>query len=231
MVTSSGHLIALCGIDGSGKTVQCELLGRHAREAGLRVETVSFPRYGEGFFGELVARYLRGEFAQDPAVVNPYLAALPFACDRWEAAPKIRAWLAEGALVLCNRYVAANLAHQGSKIAAPQARREFLDWLEKLEYGVFQLPRPDLQILLDVPPQIAVELVSRKAQRPYLQQAKDIHENSLVHLRATSELYRHLACGAGWVTIECALSGRLRAPESIAQEVWTAVSRLIYHKS
>jgi dTMP kinase len=223
----AGKLVAICGIDGSGKTLQCELLCRRAREAGVRVETISFPRYGEGFFGELIARYLRGEFGEEPGEVSPYLAALPFACDRWEAAPAMRAWLAEGALVVCNRYVSANLAHQGAKISSDAERRKFLNWLEQLEYQIFQLPRPDLQVLLDVPAELAQELILKKARRQYTRQKRDIHESDIAYQGLTREVYRGLAASPGWVTIECAPGGRLPPPEEIAEKVWQHVSKLI----
>ena len=223
-----GCLIAICGIDGSGKTVQTELLCRRAQQAGWSVQSMEFPRYREGFFGPLIARYLRGDFAKDPAAVSPYLAALPFACDRWEASPRLQGWLREGALVVCNRYVAANLAHQGGKIQSAQERREFLHWVEKLEYEVFALPRPDLQVWLDMPPEIAVRLIARKKQRGYLAQGRDIHESSLAHLEATREVYRQLASEtAAWVTVECAAEGQPLPPEQIAEQVWRRVKPLL----
>lgn len=223
-----GRLIAICGIDGSGKSVQADMLARRATEAGLRAEVICFPRYGEGFFGELVARYLRGEFAQDPSAVSPYLAALPFACDRWQAAPTLRAWLDEGAVVICNRYVPANLAHQGAKIADPVERRRFTQWVEELEYNVFGLPKPELHLWLDMPVEVAVELIGRKSPRGYLQRRADIHENSRQHLAATREAYGELARdGADWLTVSCARAGRPLPPEEIARKLWQAVSRVL----
>ncbi len=229
MGAKRGFLVAICGIDGSGKTVQTELLAARAREAGWRVETMEFPRYGEGVFGEVIARYLRGEFAREAAAVNPYLAALPFACDRWQAAPTLRRWLGDGALVVCNRFVGANLAHQGAKLPDPAERARFLDWVRELEYEVFELPRPDLQVWLEMPPALAVELISKKSERKYLRQQRDIHESSLPHLEATHEVYRELAAEEpGWVRVECAPAGRLLSPEEVAAKVWTTVSRMVY---
>jgi dTMP kinase len=222
-------VVAICGIDGSGKSLQCDLVARRARAEGLRVEGIEFPRYGEGFFADVVARYLRGEFAADPAAVSPYLAALPFALDRWQAAPTLRRWLEEGALVLCNRYVAANLAHQGAKIGPGEARRDFLSWLEELEYGILELPRPDLQVWLDMPPEVAVRLIGRKGRRAYLEGARDIHESSPSHLRAAGEVYRELAQGRpGWLTVECAPEGTLLPPERITDVIWSHLRPLLY---
>jgi len=225
--STPGCLIAMCGIDGSGKTLQCSALESRARAGGRRVERIAFPRYDEGFFGKLVARYLRGEFALDPQGVSPYLAALPFACDRWQAAPQLRAWLEGGAVVICDRYVAANLAHQGAKIEREEERLEFARWIEELEYDVFALPRPDLQVLLDVPPPLAARLIAAKGERAYLENGKDIHESSMPHLQATYEAYSRLAQGPGWVRIDCAPGGEVLPPEQIAQAVWDAVSPLL----
>ena len=225
---TTGRLVVLCGIDGSGKTVQTRALAERACAAGLSVQTIEFPRYHEGFFGQVIARYLRGDFGEDPSQINPYLAAIPFACDRWDAAPRIRQWLQEGALVVCNRYVSANLAHQGGKIAAPAARQEFFDWLSEMEYGVFAIPRPDMQLWLDMPPRIAVELIARKGRRAYLGTQQDIHERSLAHLEATRQAYAELAArDETWRTVLCVSAGRPLPVEAIAEKVWAAVSDLI----
>ncbi|MDP6107029.1 MAG: thymidylate kinase [Candidatus Brocadiia bacterium] len=222
-MAKKGRLIAICGIDGSGKTVQSALLAERAQASGWRVETIGFPRYTEGLFGELVARYLRGEFASTAQEVSPYLAALPFACDRWQAGPQLRSWLADEAAVICNRYVSANMAHQGAKIRDRAERRHFLDWVAELEYGVFDLPRPDLHVLLDVTPAVSARLVAGKGKRAYLKEGRDIHESDAAYLKDTWELYDELAESASdWVRIKCAPGGDLLGPEQIAEEVWRA---------
>ena len=225
----TGRLVVLCGIDGSGKTVQKEALALRARSEGLKVRTIDFPRYDEGPFGELIARYLRGEFAADPLNVDPYLASLPFACDRWQAAPLIRRWLAEGALVICNRYVAANLAHQGGKTESPRSRKAFVRWVCSVEYEVFQVPRPDLHVLLDMPAEVATQLVKKKGKRDYLRKKQDIHEKHMEHLEATRRMYQWLARNnADWVRIQCARTGAPRPVEAVAEKVWSLVSRLFH---
>ncbi len=226
-----GRLIAICGIDGSGKTTQTALLSDRARAEGFSVEQVSFPRYGEGFFAELIERYLRGEFAASAAEVSPYLASLPYACDRWEAAPRLREWLAAGRLVLCNRYVPANLAHQGSKVPPGEQQGAFFEWVERLEYGVFALPRPDLHVLLDMDPVHAAELLTRRSRPSGPSREQDIHERDMGHLKATARTYRELARRAPeqWAVIPCAEGGSVRPPTRIADAVWAAVSQVLYN--
>jgi len=229
--TRRSRLVAICGIDGSGKATQTDLLARRAEADGLAVESLSFPRYGDGFFGELIERYLRGEFAPRAGDVSPYLASLPYACDRWEAAPRIRAWLDEGRLVLCNRYVPANVAHQGAKMTSEQDWRAFADWVDRLEYGVFGLPRPDLHLLLDVPAAIAARLCRHRRRADTGADQRDIHEDDMAHLEATAAIYRRLAQeGAGrWLTVQCLEGDRLLPPDRIADRAWAEAQAILYN--
>ncbi len=226
-----GKLVAICGIDGAGKATQTALLAQRAQAEGFAVQQVSFPRYGEGFFADLVERYLRGEFAARAAEVSPYLAALPYACDRWEAGPRLREWLAKGCLVLCNRYVPANLAHQGCKISSQAERRVFFQWVDRLEYEVFNLPRPSLHVLLDIEPAHAAELLRRRDRAEGRARTQDIHEKDMSHLEATAETYRQLASdsSAPWAVIPCVQADALLPPEDIAERVWAAVRGIVYN--
>jgi dTMP kinase len=224
-----GRLLAVCGTDGTGKTTQTRLLVQWARETGLPVETMSFPRYEEGFFGGLIRRYLQGEMAGRAGEVDPYLAALPYACDRWEAAPQLREWLAEGCLVVCNRYVPANMAHQGAKIREEEERARFYRWAVELEYDVFGLPRPDPHLLMDLPTDLSARLLSGREADERPEGGSDIHERDTEYLRATAEAYREIArtMPGRWVVVECAEEGRLLSPEAIAEQVRAAVTRLM----
>jgi dTMP kinase len=228
-----GALVALCGIDGSGKTTQAELLRRRAESEGLSVREMSFPRYGQGFFADLIERYLQGEFARNAADVSPYLASLPYACDRQQAAPQLRAWRQEGALVICNRYVPANMAHQGSKLPAGPQREAFLQWVQELEYDVFGIPRPDLHVLLDVPPRVSARLARARAQARGQAGAVDIHERDMDHLTSTAAVYRALAQAdpARWVVVPCTDNDALLPPETIAETLWSAVRRVLYNRA
>lgn len=220
--------MVICGIDGSGKTVQAGALAERARQEGHEVRTIEFPRYEDGFFGEVILRYLRGEYTKDASLVDPYLAAVPFACDRWEASDQLREWLEEGALVICNRYVPSNLAHQGGKLASTSERQEFFDWVLRLEYEKFGVPRPDLHVWLDMPPRIACRLMASEEDRRQISSDEDIHERSIRHLEATREAYRELAEGsANWRVVYCAEDDSPRTVGEITGEAWSAVSEIL----
>lgn len=216
-----GKLIVIEGIDGSGKRTQIDCLARAFSERGVPFTQVSFPRY-DGFFGKLVARFLNGEFGP-LASVDPHFSALLYAGDRLESKPAIEASLASGKMVLADRYIASNLAHQGARAPAEQ-RDDFIAWLKQLEYGVYGLPVEDLVIYLRLPAPEAHRLAGERGKlgaREYTKLRRDLQESDLAHLEAASSVYDSLARQSHWAKIECfeSASGTLRTPEAIHAEI------------
>jgi dTMP kinase len=221
-----GLLLAIEGIDGAGKGTQAARLAETAGAHGRRVASFSFPLYDDNPFSRAVGDYLNGEFGTADEV-HPELAALLYAGDRFHARPRIVSALQEHDLVVCDRYVASNQAHQGAKLTG-QARRRLLDWLEEVEFGEFALPRPELVILLDAPVALARRLVGRKAARGYTTLEADIHEADAAHSGATREVYLELADRDGWQVVSTADDeGAARDVDDIAAEIWAAVEPLL----
>jgi dTMP kinase len=221
-----GLLLAIEGIDGAGKGTQAARLAETAAGQGRRVASFSFPLYDDNPFSRAVADYLNGEFGTADEV-HPELAALLYAGDRFHARPRIVSALEENDLVVCDRYVASNQAHQGGKLTG-EARRRLLDWLEQVEYGEFALPRPQLVILLDAPVALARSLVGQKAARGYTTLEADIHEADAAHSSATREVYLELAERDGWQIVSTAGGdGGARDVDDIAGEIWDAVEPLL----
>lgn len=222
-----GKLIVLEGIDGSGKRTQLEMLARALSAGGITFKQLSFPRY-EGFFGKLVAQFLNGEFGSLD-LVDAHFSALLYAGDRLEIKPAIEADLAVGRIVVADRYIGSNLAHQGARV--PRERRaEFVQWLKQLEYRIYALPPEDLVIYLRLPAPEAHRLVGEKGTRDYTKLRRDILESDLAHLEAASEVYDQLAKQPKWVKIECfdAATGNLRPPEAIHADVLAAVEARVF---
>ena len=190
------------------------------------LRAVLFPNYS-GFFGNLVARFLNGEFGPLEAV-DPHFSALLYAGDRMESKPLIEAALASGKMLLADRYIGSNLAHQGARVA-PDRRAEFLQWLRKLEYEVYGLPAEDLVIYLRIPADEAHRMVGRKAAREYTDRRRDLQEASLEHLAAAADVYDELARQPNWAKIDCAdpTSGSMRPADSIHSEVLSAIATRI----
>ena len=221
-----GLLLAFEGIDGSGKGTQAGRLAETAAAAGHRVASFSFPRYDDNPFSVAVAAYLNGELGGLDEV-HPQLSALLYACDRFHARPELVAALAENDLVVCDRYVASNMAHQGAKLEG-EARAQLLEWLDTVEYGEFALPRPDVVVLLDAPAALARELVGRKGARAYTTLVADIHESDTAHGDASRAIYLELARRDGWLVVPASTSaGTLRDVDDIATEIWRALEPLL----
>lgn len=218
------RFIVIEGTDGSGKTVQLELLKERLTSEGKIVKTVDFPQYSETFFGKMVGRFLKGDFGGLDQV-DPHLAALVYAGDRWQAKEKISRWLAEGTLVLANRYTGANMAFQTARM--PEEKRdEFLNWLEELEYHIYQIPREDIVIFLHVPVEISQQLLEKKGHRDYLGgQKKDINESNIEYQREVERVYFKLIKKyPHWVLVECCdKEGQLMPPEKIHELVYNVL--------
>lgn len=220
--------IAIEGLDGAGKSTQIDLLARYVAGRGLECEYLHFPRYDSPVYGDMIGRFLRGEFGNADRV-DPFLAALLFAGDRAAAAGIIRDWLAGGKTVLVDRYVYSNVAFQCAKVADSDRRRELRDWILDTEYVRFGIPRPDVSVFLDVPFGFTARRLTEArigADRDYLQGAADIHESSLDLQRRVREEYISLA-GADpqFRIVDCAApDGGMLPPDEIAARVASAVT-------
>jgi dTMP kinase len=226
-MAARGKLIVLEGIDGSGKRTQLELLAQACTERGLPISRYAFPNYS-GYFGKLVARYLNGEFGS-LSEVDPHFSALLYAGDRFESKPFMEKDLASGCLILADRYIGSNLAHQGARVPL-QRRLDFLAWLEELEYGVYDLPPEDLIVYLSIPPGEAQRLVAQKGERDYTKLPRDIQEASLAHLKDAAEIYQSLSRQPNWLKIDCwdAAHEILRTPDAIHQDILSAVDLRVW---
>jgi dTMP kinase len=221
-MTPRGKLIALEGIDGSGKRTQLDLLAQALEARGLSLMRIAFPRY-DSSFGKLAGRYLNGDFGP-LETVDPHLSALLYAGDRFEARSEIESALAAGKIVLADRYIGSNLAHQSERVS-PEQRDEFLAWLKHVEYGIYGLPVEDLVVYLRIPAPEAYRLIGLKAPRTYTSLRHDILEADVAHLEQTAMIYDRLATEPNWVRIDCTnpASGILHSPEEIHRALLNAV--------
>lgn len=221
-----GKLIAVEGIDGSGKRTQVHLLAQALTARGHSVTCFGFPNY-DSWFGKMVAQFLNGEFGPLESV-DPHFSALLYAGDRFESKPRIQIALAEGAIVLADRYIGSNLAHQTAR-APREKRAAFIAWIEHLEYRIYALPREARVVYLRVPPRQAQELIARKAERAYTAARHDLQEASIRHLEEALAVYDELARRPNWTRIECyaEAGAALRSPEDIAREVLAAVEPVL----
>jgi thymidylate kinase/thymidylate synthase ThyX len=185
-----GVFIAIEGTDGSGKNTQFKLLSESLQKEGYKVAEFDFPQYDQpsSFF---VKEYLNGNYGSSTDV-NPYMSSLFYALDRYHAAPKIRQALEEGKIVLANRFTGSNMGHQGQKFDHQEDRKAYYLWLTSIEFSALNIPKPDKNIVLRVPAEIAQKLVDKKEVRSYTDKKRDIHEADLNHLKRAVYVYDEL---------------------------------------
>lgn len=213
--------VAIEGIDGSGKETQTRLLVERTIRAGVSASSLSFPRYGSTTAAEAITAYLSGAFGELP-FVDPMLAGLLFATDRFESRAEISRLEASHDILIFDRYVASNIAHQVSRVDSSR-RRAVREWLERVEFEVFAVPRADVTVLLDLDPVAARSAAERRAQ------PMDLHERDQDYLRACREAYLQLADGQdSWHTIRCSRPDGTRLDISeVAAAVWDSVGERI----
>ncbi|MDD2290081.1 MAG: dTMP kinase [Bacteroidales bacterium] len=184
-------LIVLEGLDGAGKSTQLKAMEAYFKERTRTVHFMHFPCYDTPVYGSLIARFLRGDSGPIDSV-DPYLVSLLFAGNRFEMAPRIRKWLQDGEVVLLDRYVYSNIAFQCAKLKNPAEREQLRDFILKMEYEHFGIPRPDVNLFLDVPLSFVKEKLESPRQgedRSYLQGKDDIHEASLSFQQRVRDVY------------------------------------------
>lgn len=219
-------IIAIEGIDGSGKNTQTKLLAKHLSEQGMKVVMLGFPCYSETFFGKEVGHYLNGSFGGLDDV-SPKLASMLYAGDRFEKKSSIENALNSGAIIIIDRYVSSNIAHQSAKVADLE-KVELQSWIETLEYDVYGLPRPNLNILLDLDASTSSKLVLMKDTRDYTSKNKDLHEENSSYLERVASVYRSLAAGSeDWEVINCLGKGGIRPIDEISREILAVVSKAL----
>jgi dTMP kinase len=223
--------IVLEGVDGSGKSTQIANLQRMFAEQGISTEYLHFPRFDAPYFGELIARFLRGELGSVEQV-DPYIVAMLYAGDRRDAAAMIRGWMAEGKVVICDRYVYSNIGYQCAKVADAEEREKLRQWILNLEYEYFAIPRPDVSLFLDVPfaftERKLMQEVREGDDRAYLNGKKDIHEQSMDLQRAVRQVYLDAAeCDENMYVVDCSLEGEMASPDVIFSKIKQVVENHI----
>jgi dTMP kinase len=214
-----GKFIVIDGTDGSGKTTQFNLLVDKLKAEGFAVEVADFPQYNTKSAG-LVEEYLSGKYGSADDV-TPYQSSIFYAVDRYDASFKIRQWLKDGKIVVANRYVSASLGHQGGKIENPLERKVFFNWLYELEYKLFNIPKPDLSLILHVEAEIAQKLAANRHREDWVGKTRDIHEENLGHLQKAEQVYLEIAqTFPDFKLIKCTREGEIMTREEIHELVW-----------
>lgn len=223
MQPNDGIFIVIEGTDGSGKGTQFKILKDRLLKNGYEVSVFDFPQYDSdsSFF---VREYLNAKYGTAEEV-GPYTGSLFYALDRYQAAPKIREALAKGHVVLANRFTGSNMAHQGTKFDNQDERKGFFIWLDNLEFVMLKIPRPNMNVVLRVPADIAQKLVDKKESRNYTDKKRDLHEADINHLQRSVQVYDDLCSmfPKDFRQIDCVRNNNLLDIETISNVLWETI--------
>ena len=213
-----GKVIVIEGTDCSGKETQSKLLEEKLKKAGKKCKRFSFPMYDTPT-GKIVGGSYLGKpeifesFFKEGAVnVDSHVASLYYAADRKYNIPQIEKYIDKGYYVILDRYTSSNQAHQGSKILDDDDRFDMYQWIDKLEYWLLKLPKPDITIFLHVP-------FDKTKKKKKNRESIDEHEKSEEHLKNAEKAYIELSELYNWNRIECIKNDKLRPIEDISEEI------------
>jgi len=220
-----GKIIVIEGSDCSGKETQSKLLEKKLKELGKKCIIFSFPTQdtptGRIINGAYLGRPEVSEsyFPEGAVNVDPHVACLYYAADRKYNMDKINQYLNDGYYVILDRYTTSNLAHQGSKIENKDERFNMYQWIDKLEYWLLGLPKPDKTIFLHMPYEYSMQL---KLNRDSL----DEHERDENHLRLAEACYIELSELYNWATIKCVKNSVIKTPDQIHKEIYKIIKNM-----
>lgn len=214
-----GKIIVIEGVNDSGKETQSKLLAQILKEEGYKVVEFSFPMYksptGKIFKECVLGKNNNGWFPEGYEKLDPYVVCLYTAADRKYHKEKIERYLKDDYIVILNRYTSSNMAHQGSRYNDSEERFFMYQWIDKLEYWLLRLPKPDCTILLKVPAKYLNQLDEKQVSFTF---QEDIFDQDLV-LKSyieLSELYN-------WDTIDCVSNDKMKSVEEIHKEIMEIV--------
>lgn len=223
--------IVLEGVDGCGKSTQIAKLREMFTQHGVESEYLHFPRFDAPYFGEMIARFLRGELGSIEQV-DPYVVALLYAEDRRDAASMIQGWLDQGKVVIVDRYVYSNVGYQCAKLGDEAEREKLRKWILSLEYDYFAIPKPDVSLFLDVPFAFTERKLAEQRvgdDRDYLNGKQDIHEQSMDLQRAVRQVYIDASnYDEDMYVVDCTTAqGEMATPEEIFGRIMQVVKTKI----
>jgi len=210
-----GKLFVFEGVDGTGKETQLNLFKKHLLSEGLKFKFHAFPRYNKpsSYFINRYLDDLESPYG-DSDSISPYMASLFYSLDRADASFGIKRWLFNNDVVVLDRYTGSNVGHQGAKLSDEGERKKYTDWLFNLEYEILQIPKPDLNIVLDNP----MDVIKRRLTE---RQNSDAHEANFDHIQKARESYLRAAKDYDNFKVISGVEGdRELTPQEIHDKVW-----------
>jgi len=221
-----GKLIVVEGTDCSGKATQSEILQKKLENEGYNTIKLSFPMYDTPTGKIVGGPYLgkehisKGWFSEGANAVPAKVASLYYAADRLYNIEVVKKYLKEDYIVILDRYVPSNMGHQAGKLKDKNERYEMFKWLEKLEYDLLELPKPDIKLFLHMPYSFSKQLQKNREEL-------DEHEQSEENLINAENAFLEMCDLFDFIKIECINNNELRSIDDISNEIFSNIIKLI----
>ena len=225
-----GKLIIIEGTDCSGKETQTKKLVQRLIAEGKKVFEFTFPKYdsptGRIIGGPYLGKSYIGDgwFPEGAPNVDALVASAYYAADRRYNINIINEHLNNGEIVIVDRYVESNMAHQGGKLDKKEDRIAMYNKLDTLEFGIMELPRPDAVIFLYMPYEYACILKKSRAEAP------DQHESNMEHLKKAEQAYLELTDIYNFVKVDCVKDDTIRTIDEIGEDVYNRACEILEMK-
>jgi dTMP kinase len=195
------------GVEGAGKTTQIALLAAWFRTIGRR-DVLTTREPGDGPLGQELRRLAL--YPPQGILVEPRAELLIMLADRAQHVGQvIQPHLSTGGIVLCDRYADSALAYQG------YGRGLDIGEIQALNDYATQGLQPDLTVLLDLDPTVGL---ARQSERNVMEdEALPFHQRVRAGFLALAAAAPHR-----WLVLDAS-----RSPETVQEEIWSAVSALL----
>lgn len=225
-------IIVIDGLDGSGKATQSAIVEKKLKDLGYNVVKASFPNYNSES-SAAVRMYLNGELGTDAKKLNPFMCSAFYAVDRAiQFCQTLREeYEKDNNIILLDRYLSANIIHQGGKFKSDDKMKDFFLWDYKFETEYLGIPKDDITIVLEVPVNVSQKLMTKRYNGN--EEKKDIHEADVEYLNLCYHSME-VACntlpseGHNWVRVSCSNDGEnIRDIEDINKEIMGHILRVL----
>ena len=215
---NKGKLIVIEGTEYSGKNTQTKLLVERLKNDNIQIERSSFPMYdsptGVIINSNILGRTGKCIFKDGMSNIPPKVASLYYAADRLYNIEHIKNLLDNGVNVILDRYVESNMGYQAAKFDKRTDKQDMMNWLEKLEYELLELPKSDLVIFLYMPYQYSMELRKKENNNDNI---------DIEYLKNTESTYSLVAEKYNYNIIYCVNENNIRGIKDISDEIYKLV--------
>lgn len=210
-------------IDWAGKSTQIKRIKESLENLWKSVKVISYPRYKEQS-SFMVQKYLNWDYWRE---VWAKQASIFYAIDRFDSSIDLKSDLSKYDYVITDRYVSWNMIHQAGKISNIEERELFLEWLEDLEFNIFNIPKPDKTIFLNISAEQSMRNTWARdwEDKEYIKgwKKQDIHEDDKNHLLNACSAANHVAEKYSWIKIDCENDSKMRDIEDITSDILSKI--------